>query len=190
MTLPFSHKPLLNASPLLALTFLAPIVSASETSITKPVSAIPQGGITQQGPKVLGYAEFIDSLKLKQISTESVLAPHFKTRGRTSNSIPPKYLWKNIAPTLKVVDELATRLNAAPSFLSIYRNPEYNRSVRGKSRSYALQNCAVKVRFKGTSAKTAADAARELRAEGFFNGGIGKYTTYIHIDTRGQKADW
>lgn len=158
---------------------------------TKPVAGIPQSWVDQKGMDVLRYANFIKGLKLKNVTPRMVLSPHFKTRGRTRNSLPPRYMWKNIAPTLRVIDKMATKMRRSPSeLLSIYRSPAYNRAVRGKSRSYHMQNIAVDCRFSGVSPRTVARVARSLRSQGMFNGGIGTYSSFTHIDTRGSKADW
>jgi hypothetical protein len=31
---------------------------------------------------------------------------------------------------------------------------------------------------------------REMRDEGLFRGGIGRYPTFTHVDVRGKNADW
>lgn len=158
---------------------------------TRPVEGIPQSWIDQKGLDVLRYANYIKGLKLVNVTPRMVLSPHFKTRGSTRNSLPPRYMWKNIAPALRVIDLMASRMRRPVSdLLSIYRSPSYNRAVRGKSRSYHMSNIAVDMQFKGVSPRTVAAHARRLRAEGVFNGGIGTYSTFTHVDTRGAKADW
>ena len=74
--------------------------------------------------------------------------------------------------------------------LSIYRSPSYNRAVRGRSRSQHLENRAVDVRFKGVSAYTVSKVARSIRSRGSFAGGVGRYSSFTHVDTRGHNADW
>jgi uncharacterized protein YcbK (DUF882 family) len=140
---------------------------------------------------VLRYANYIKGLKLRNITPRMVLEPHFKTRGRTRNSLPPRYMWKNIAPTLRVLDKMSSSMRRPiSSLLSIYRSPSYNRAVRGKSRSYHMQNIACDVQFKGVSPRTVAAVARKLRSQGVYNGGVGRYSSFTHVDTRGFKADW
>ena len=31
---------------------------------------------------------------------------------------------------------------------------------------------------------------QKMRAEGLFKGGLGKYSTFVHVDTRGYNATW
>ncbi len=158
---------------------------------TKPVKGIPQSWVGDKGPDVLRYANFIQDLGLKNITPYDILYPYFKTRSKNTSSIPPRHLWQNIAPTLRVVDELASRLKAKTKpFLSIYRSPAHNRILRGRSKSQRLTNGALSVQFYGVDASKVTKAARQLRKEGFFKGGIGAYTSFTHIDTRGHNLDW
>ncbi len=158
---------------------------------TEPVAGIPQAWVDAKGSDILRYANFIQDVGLKNITPYDVIYPHFKTRGRTSNSIPPRRMWKDIVPTLKVIDLMATHMKAkAITFISIYRSPKYNRAVRGKSQSQHLTNRAVRVKFKGIEPSMAARVAREFRKAGHFAGGVGDYQKYTHIDTRGHNADW
>ena len=158
---------------------------------TKPVSGIPQSWVDQKGKDVLRYANYIKGLRLKNVTPYMVLQPHFKTRGRTVNNLPPKYMWSRIGPTLKVVDAMSASMRSPVSeLLSIYRSPGYNRAVRGRSRSQHLENRAIDVRFKGVSAYTVSKVARSIRSRGGFAGGVGRYSSFTHIDTRGHNADW
>jgi hypothetical protein len=158
---------------------------------TKAVKGIPQSWVDSKGLDVLRYANYIKALKLKNVTPHMVLYPHFKTRGRRKNSLPPRYMWRNIAATLRVIDALASRMRATPKELvSIYRSPTYNRAVRGRSQSQHLHNRAVDVQFNGVSAYTVSSVVRKMRSEGAFKGGVGRYSSFTHIDTRGHNADW
>lgn len=140
---------------------------------------------------VYRYANYILKLNLKNITPRMVIAPHFKTRGKVKNSIPPKKMWKQIGPTLKVVDKLSDAIGLPiKEILSAYRSPEYNKAVRGNRGSYHMTNQAVDVVFN-KSAWRVAKTARDLRDKNkTFEGGIGTYRGFVHIDTRGKNADW
>lgn len=158
---------------------------------TKPVSGIPDEWVKKKGSDVLRYANYIKSLKLKNISPYTVLKPHFKTRGRIINTLPPRYMWKRLGDTLKVVDRLSSELNApVKELLSIYRSPVYNRSCGGRSKSQHMENRAIDVKFSGASSYTAARKAKQIRDRGHFKGGVGTYSSFVHIDTRGSNATW
>ena len=156
-----------------------------------PVAGIPKSWVRAKGLDVYRYANFIQKLNLRNITPRMILAPHFKTRGRIINSLPPKKTWKKMAPTLKVIDRLASEMGApVESILSAYRSPRYNRAVRGKSHSFHMHNQAIDVQFQGTSPWRVASVARYLRKKGKFDGGVGRYRSFVHVDTRGYNADW
>ena len=158
---------------------------------TKPVKGIPQAWVDKMGLDVLRYANYIKGLRLKNVTPYDVLYPHFKTRGRHRNSIPPRHMWRNISATLKVLDKISTTLRAKPKpLISVYRSPTYNRAVRGRTRSQHLVNNAVDVQFYGVSPRTVSAVARRYRAAGHFKGGVGRYSSFTHLDTRGHNADW
>jgi len=172
---------------------IEPIPSSKEGLFysTKPVKGIPQSWVDKQGLDVLRYANYIQDLGLKNVTAYVVLYPHFKTRGRHRNSIPPRYMWRNIVPTLRVIDEIASQLKAkVKPFISVYYSPSYNRAVRGRSKSQKLTSRAVKFQFYDVEPATVARVARALRDSGNFKGGIGNYKTFTHIDTRGHNVDW
>jgi hypothetical protein len=158
---------------------------------TKAVEGIPKEWVDAKGLDVLRYANYIKALRLKNVTPYMVLQPHFKTRGRLVNTLPPRYMWRNISMTLRVIDALSSRMRATPKeLLSIYRSPAYNRAVRGRSQSEHLNNTAVDIQFNGVSAYTVTSVVRKMRAEGAFAGGVGSYSSFTHIDTRGHNADW
>ncbi len=157
----------------------------------KPVPGIPHAWVQAKGSDVMRYARYIQSLNLRNITPRMVLAPHFKTRGSTYNSLPPKVYWKKMAATLKVVDTMVTRMGAPlREITSAYRSPRYNRAVGGKSKSYHMQNLALDLQFRGVSPYHASYVAKQLRTQGHFKGGIGRYSSFIHVDTRGTNVSW
>ena len=158
---------------------------------TKEVKSIPKDWFDLAGIYVYQYGNYILDLNLKHITPRMVMEPHFKSRRGTHNSLPPKKLWKKIGPTLKVIDKLCDEIGSPiKGIVSAYRSPEYNRAVRGKSRSYHMSNQAVDVVFNKTSPWKVAKAAKQLRDRRVFRGGIGTYRGFVHIDTRGVNADW
>jgi hypothetical protein len=158
---------------------------------TRAVEGIPKEWVDSKGLDVLRYANYIKALRLKNVTPYMVLYPHFKTRGRLVNTLPPRYMWRNITTTLRVIDALSSRMRATPKeLLSIYRSPAYNRAVRGRSQSAHLNNTAVDIQFNGVSAYTVTSVVRKMRSEGTFSGGVGSYSSFTHIDSRGQNVDW
>jgi len=152
---------------------------------------IPESWLPRLGSRLPGYAYYLHRLKLKKVEVRQIIAPHTKTRGRIKNTLPPKSLWKNIRNTLYVVDGLSRRLGMPPrDLVSIYRSPAYNARCAGARRgSYHLRNNAIDMKFPCSSGKVAA-MLREMRSVGLFRGGIGRYSTFTHVDTRGRNATW
>jgi len=158
---------------------------------SKPVAGIPHSWVQLKGTNVYRYANFVKGLRLRNITPRMVLAPHFKTRGYTTNDLPPKKMWKKMAPTLKVIDKMASEMGVpVKAIISAYRSPRYNYAVRGKSQSLHMANQAVDVMFHGVSPYYAARVARHLRDKRKFKGGVGRYSSFVHVDTRGYNADW
>ncbi len=157
---------------------------------TSPVKGIPQSWVDKKGLDVLRYANFIQDLGLKNITSHDVLAPQMLSKKRIQNSLPPRYMWENIVPTLRLIDKMSTYIKAEVHFVAIYRTPYFNRAMRGRSKSQLLINRGVRVQFKGVDSAVVARVARRFREAGHFSGGVGKYTKYTHIDTRGHNADW
>lgn len=152
---------------------------------------IPEAWIKRLGSSLPAYANFLSHLRLKKIGVKEIIAPHTKSRGSVKNTLPPKSLWRNIRDTLYVVDGLARRLETPPrELLSIYRSPAYNARCAGAKRgSYHLRNNAVDLKFHCSPGKVAA-MLREMRSAGVFRGGVGRYSSFTHVDTRGSNRDW
>lgn len=155
------------------------------------LGGLPDAWVRRQGRDLERYAEFLAGLKLKRVTPRQVIDAHAKRRGNVWNSLPPRKMWKNIAPTLKAIDRVGESLGCdASEVVSAYRSPAYNARCRGaSSRSWHQSNVAVDVKFP-VRPSSVAHASRALRSRGVFKGGIGRYSTFTHIDTRGRNADW
>jgi len=144
-----------------------------------------------QGGELKAYADFIASLRLQRLTPRQVIEAHAKQRGPVWNSLPPRNYWRQMAPTLRVIDRVAIQLGQpVKEIISAYRAPSYNARCPGaKSGSYHQANVAVDVQFP-VAPSLVAQTARTLRSSGLFRGGVGRYSTFTHIDTRGQNVDW
>lgn len=157
-----------------------------------------QPGVVTERPSPLrldaegqDYQSFLSGLGLRHIRPMEMIRPHFNVRGTVCNCLPPREAWRNIAPTLRVADELRQQLGSRlTTILSAYRSPAYNAACPGAAaHSYHMRNMALDLAFD-CPPEEVAKAAEALRDKGFFKGGIGRYATFTHIDTRGHKADW
>ncbi|MDF1826028.1 MAG: D-Ala-D-Ala carboxypeptidase family metallohydrolase [Verrucomicrobiales bacterium] len=136
------------------------------------------------------YRAFLGGLSLRYITANEIIRPHRNVRGGIANELPPRHMWKRLVPTLRVADEIRHRLGSPLKLInSAYRSPDYNLACSGATQSFHMQNRALDLMFR-EGPEAASAASKELREEGFFKGGIGTYSSFIHIDTRGFDATW
>lgn len=153
---------------------------------------LPHAWVKKEGEqKIQSYATYLEGLRLKFVSPLQIIQAHAKTKGSLWNTLPPKSMWRAMAGTLNAADRVASALGQPiKEVTSAYRSPAYNRRCPGaKSRSWHMQNFALDLQFSA-SPRTVASVARQLRGQGLFKGGIGRYSSFTHIDTRGTNVDW
>jgi hypothetical protein len=155
------------------------------------LSTLPEQWVSLQGRNLPNYIDYLSSLNLENIEVEQVVSAHAKQKGNCWNTIAPQNMWRNIGGTLKVIDRLAREINMpVKEVVSVYRSPAYNARCPGaKSSSWHQVNCAVDVVFPAR-ASAITRTIRDLRNRGLFRGGVGGYSGFTHIDTRGQNVDW
>lgn len=137
------------------------------------------------------YANYIHALGLTYIAPFELLHVHRNSCRGVHNCLPPEKIWDEMAPTLLVADELRARLGKRMLVItSAYRSPRYNRVIPGSaSRSYHTKNCALDLVYD-CPPQVVFEEAKEMRREGIFRGGIGLYSSFVHLDTRGTNAIW
>jgi len=161
-------------------------------SVPMDLGQLPSAWVKKEGgQKIQNYANYLTGLRLKFVSPLQVISAHAKTKGSLWNTLPPKSMWRAMAGTLQAADHIAATLGQPiKEVTSAYRSPSYNRRCPGaKSHSWHMQNFALDLQF-GASPSTVASVARQLRSRGLFKGGIGRYSSFTHIDTRGANVDW
>lgn len=112
--------------------------------------------------------------------------PNSNAQGK--NEIAPEWTHKNIVKLALVWDQVREIVDFPITMNSVYRNELYNKLVGGASASQHMQGTAGD--GSGKSNVAIFEAAHHLRDKGVFKGGIGIYNTFVHIDVRGQNADW
>lgn len=70
---------------------------------------------------------------------------------------------------------------------SAYRTPSYNKKVGGVANSRHVAGCAADIAVKGVSPEKIAQFAESVMPN---YGGIGLYSTFVHLDTRVKRARW
>ena len=156
------------------------------------MSVLPSSWVASQGERsIQSYADYLAGLRLKYVTPMQVIESHAKKKGSVWNALPPRSMWRNMGTSLKVTDKIAAQVGTpVREVTSAYRSPAYNRRCPGaKSQSWHMKNCALDLKFATYSSRVAA-AARYLRSKGVFKGGVGRYSSFIHVDTRGHNVDW
>ena len=88
-------------------------------------------GFPSSAPNLPSYADYLQRFRFRQMSIRQVIAPHANSHGSVHNSLPPRFMWRNIRSTLQVVDPLADRLDLPVNeVVSVYRTPAYNAAAR------------------------------------------------------------
>lgn len=143
-----------------------------------------------------GFDAFVKTLGLRYFTSVELLfmgASNASGDCRGTNSLPPESLWPNIAATAQMLDAIRERLGAPIRILSAYRNETYNRCVGGERKSLHTRFNAIDWTCQKGEPERWRDVARKIRSgDPAFMGGVGFYPgkRFIHIDTRGGKADW
>jgi len=191
-----SRRRFLSATVLAGSALFAASNSASAFSLFRgssklDTSNLPRDWVRSQGGELHAYANYLSSLRLRHIGVEEVIAAHAKTKGNLWNTLPSRALWKNMGQTLWVADEVAHRLGGSiKEVTSAYRSPDYNARCDGaRPNSFHKTNYALDLKYHA-SPSTVARIARSVREEGRYQGGVGRYSGFTHVDTRGYNVDW
>jgi uncharacterized protein YcbK (DUF882 family) len=141
------------------------------------------------------FEEFFENLrqtaKIRHFNVVEFTSYFAVTRRGVKNSTPPRELWPNISGTLKVVDDLRAHFGRPIVILSSYRSPAYNAAINGAaSKSYHMRFNALDIAVSGVQPPEVFRILKGWRDKGRFKGGLGLYSTFVHIDTRGTNATW
>ena len=140
--------------------------------------------------KEKAYSDYIDSLGLEHISGRELIDYSRRTRSGVKAGIPPKSKWENLTETLFLVDAVRKYYGKPVTITSAYRCPEYNKLCGGASQSWHMQGYAIDFVVMGVASYKVRDLLIKWRNEGTFKGGVGRYSTFTHVDTRGGNATW
>ncbi len=140
------------------------------------------------------FDKWVESLGLKHYAPHEVRFlgnSHYASgKAQGKNGLPPKELRSRLEPVLLAADEARERLGSTIIILSAYRTPEYNKAIGGAKKSRHMESDALDLAApKSTAAKLHA-VLKQLRTEGYFTGGIGKYPNFVHIDNRGTDVNF
>ena len=140
--------------------------------------------------KLPTFEEWFEAMNFKHFKPDELTSYFRRYRGKVRNSPPPRNLWENIVPTLRVIDDLRESIERPIVILSSYRSPAYNKAVGGESRSFHMSFQALDIVVAGHSPNQVFQHLSRWRSWKKFKGGLGLYETFVHIDTRGYNATW
>jgi hypothetical protein len=159
-------------------TLPPPPTSASTTKRKK--------GKTFTGAKA-DFQKLLDEAGVRYFDADEVFYRGARDARLQLNTDPPRSLWPSLLAVTKVADEARHRIGRPLRINSAYRNAAYNRAIGGASASIHMRGGALDL---SGSPVTLRRILREMRDEGLFRGGIGRYPTFTHVDVRGKNVDW
>jgi hypothetical protein len=145
-------------------------------------------------PLIREFQDFFRSLGARHFRADELLflgASHHGTGSCAGkNRLPPRELWPNIVPLVHALDAIRDHVGKPIRLTNVYRDGPYNTCVGGVSSSQHLLFKAADIVASGANSTECARCARAVRTGGVFTGGIGHYTGFVHVDVRGEIADW
>lgn len=88
---------------------------------------------------------------------------------------------------VNVLQKIRTHFGKSVTITSAYRTPTKNKAVGGATYSQHLYGKAADIKVSGVTPKNVAKYAETILKN---TGGIGIYSTFVHIDTRAAKSRW
>lgn len=144
----------------------------------------------QEPKKGEAFEEYFDRQGFRYFSGAELAMYFNRWRGDVKNNYPPRALWPNFLPTLRIIDDLRVTIGKPITITSSYRSPAYNKAVGGAPQSYHKKFVAADIQVASTTPHEVYKILRLWREQGKFSGGLGLYPTFVHVDTRGFNADW
>ena len=133
------------------------------------------------------FQSLLDAAGVKHFTADEVFYRGARDAKLKLNQDPPRNLWPQLVAVTAVADEARRRLGKPLRINSAYRTPAYNRAVGGAKLSQHARGAALDL---SGSPSALHKVLTQMRSEGLFRGGIGKYRTFVHVDVRGKNADW
>jgi len=165
---------------------LSPILPTSPPPPTTASTPKRKSGKKFTGAKA-DFQKLLDDAGIRYFTADEVFFRGARDAKLQLNSDPPRSLWPSLLAVTKVADEARHRLGKGLRINSAYRNAAYNRAIGGASASIHMKGGALDL---SGSPATLHRILQEMRSEGLFRGGIGRYKTFVHVDVRGKNADW
>jgi len=110
--------------------------------------------------------------------------------GFGKNSLPGRVLWPRLLEVAHVADEARHQFGSALRVVSGYRSPAYNAAIGGASGSFHLRAMALDLAPVNGDVAGLWEVIQGMRRRAAFSGGVGRYRTFVHVDTRGSNPSW
>lgn len=121
----------------------------------------------------------------KKDSATTQVSPHFKVREfACQDGTDPVFIDQDL---INLLEQIRTHFNAPITINSGYRNPSHNKKVGGATYSQHVYGKAADIVVKGIAPATVAAYVETLIPN---SGGIGTYSSWVHVDTRAKKSRW
>jgi len=103
----------------------------------------------------------------------------------------PQELMGNVEFLAENLQVLREHLGKPIRVISGYRSPKYNRKIGGAKKSQHMTAKAADIKVTGMHPDEVRKEILALIKDGrMAKGGVGRYTTFTHYDTRGWNARW
>lgn len=120
--------------------------------------------------------------------TENFKLSEFKCKDGTQ---VPENLKENVQKLANNLQVLRDHIGKPIRVISGYRSPKYNRRIGGAKKSQHMFAKAADIKVKGMHPDEVREVILDLiKAGKMAKGGVGRYTTFVHYDTRGWNARW
>lgn len=86
-----------------------------------------------------------------------------------------------------ILQKIRDHFGKAVTITSAFRTASHNKKVGGATYSQHLYGKAADIKVSGVAANVVADFAETLMPS---TGGIGRYSTFTHVDVRSIKSRW
>ena len=88
---------------------------------------------------------------------------------------------------ITILEKIRKYFNAPVTVNSGNRCEAYNDAINGAKNSQHKRSRAADITVKGVTPEMVANAAEHIIGD---SGGVGRYNTFTHVDSRGYKARW
>lgn len=116
---------------------------------------------------------------------EKYLSENFKVKEfRCQDGSDPIFVDDDL---VAIVQKVRTNFRRVVTITSAFRTASHNKKVGGATYSQHLYGTAADIKVSGVAASAVADYVETLMPN---TGGIGRYSTWTHVDVRKTKSRW